>query len=53
MNYGGVKVYIKEEVHNEWILAGNESVIPIKNRLFLIHGAEKNFLLLLDVILKT
>jgi Fe2+ or Zn2+ uptake regulation protein len=50
--YVGAKVYIKEEVQKEWILVGNEAVIPIKNRLFLIHGAEKNFPILFNVILK-
>lgn len=55
----GAVVYIKFKegsiVRNltkeEWVLIGKEAAIPIKNKIFLIHGGDKNFQILKEVII--
>jgi predicted transcriptional regulator len=47
----GAMVYIKLKIKNEWMLAGNQAVIPIKNKIFLIHGDEQNFQILMETVI--
>ncbi|MFX1566869.1 MAG: helix-turn-helix domain-containing protein [Promethearchaeota archaeon] len=57
----GAFVYIKFKegsiVRNltkeEWVLIGKEAAIPTKNKIFLIHGEDKNFQFLEDTIINT
>ncbi|MBN1214954.1 MAG: hypothetical protein JXA99_05865 [Candidatus Lokiarchaeota archaeon] len=49
-NYFIINIFIKLKFKKKWWLVGNEAVIPIKNRLFLIHGNKENFQILFDTI---
>ncbi|MFX0073210.1 MAG: helix-turn-helix domain-containing protein [Candidatus Hermodarchaeota archaeon] len=51
--YQGVNVYIKLKIKKKPWLAGKEAVIPIKNRIFLIHGNKENFQILMEIILNS
>ena len=50
--YIGANIYIKMKMRKGWWLAGQEAVIPIKNKIFLIHGNKKNFETLMETITK-
>jgi sugar-specific transcriptional regulator TrmB len=41
---------IRRLTNEEWVLIGKQAAIPIKNKIFLIHGEDKNFQILKEVI---
>ncbi len=47
----GANVLIKLKLKKKWWNAGHQALIPIKNRFFLIFGAEENFQILMKTIL--
>jgi len=48
--YPGANIFMKMKLRKNWWLAGQEAVIPIKNKLFLIHGNKDNFQILMETI---
>ncbi len=52
-DFFGAIVYIKLKIKNEWMMAGKEAVIPIKNKIFLIHGDEQNFQILMETVINS
>jgi len=42
---------VKSLTKEEWVLIGKEAAIPIKNKIFLIHGEDNNFQILKEVII--
>lgn len=60
-DFWGVEVFIKfkegsmlaKSLGKEWNIAGEAAVIPIKKKIFLIHGAEKNFQILMELIINS
>jgi len=50
-NFKVADVYLKFISNENWISAGKQGVLSIKNKIFLIHGTEENFHLLMEAIL--
>ena len=48
--YLGANIFMKLKIRKKWWLAGQQAVIPIKNKMFLIHGNKKNFQVLMETI---
>ncbi len=50
-NFYGFDVFIKLKWKKRPWLAGREAIIPIQNKIFLIHGGRENFKILMETIL--
>ncbi|MBD3337974.1 MAG: hypothetical protein GF353_02620 [Candidatus Lokiarchaeota archaeon] len=50
--YNGSNIHIKLKFKKKWWNVGCQTVIPIKNKIFLIFGNKQNLPLLMDSILK-
>ncbi len=47
----GVNVLIKLKIKKKWWRVGHQAVLPIKNKIFFIYGAEENFQILMNTLL--